>query len=525
MDWLALIDKGPTATANSGPLYQQIKDRLKESILCGRLPDKTKLPTNRELANLLEVDRSTVSRAYMELVSEGFIESHVGRGTYVRTNANFSTPVKNDHAKDFWTEKFSRASNTVADLISQQPRAHSSADTISFAGGIPTEDFYPHKQFEQIVDQILRSEDAKEMFNYSPAEGHPQLMNELHKLLRLQGIKATDEETLIVSGSQQAIDIVTDTLIDSEDIVILEEPSYLWAVCNFKSRQAHCLTVPVNHDGIDLFALERALAAEKPKLLYIMPNFQNPTGNSMSLKNRNDVLALCTRYGVPILEDNFAGDLIYDGDQLPPIRALPGGREMVIHQGTFSKALCPGLRTGWLVAPPAVMSRFRLAKRTCDLSTNSMAQVILAKYLEQGLYQRHLEHVREAYRRKRDTMLRAIEKYISGLELSPGQKIDWTKPRGGLFMWMSLPFGCSAKEMLAFAEREDVTFSPGDLFYCNEPLFNGFRLCFIQQSEERIEEGIKRLSRAIQNYFNSIPKTPRSNFDAQRTQRPEHVLI
>src|SRR5277367_2261733 len=206
MDWLALINKGPTATANSGPLYQQIKEKLKESIQSGRLPDKTKLPTNRELANLLEVDRSTVSRAYLELVNEGFIESHVGRGSYVRARASSFSPPRSEKSKDFWSEKFSKASNTVSELLSQQPHAHNQPDTISFAGGIPTEDFYPHKQFEQIVDQILKSDQSKEMFNYSPAEGHPLLMKELHKLLRAQGIKAAENEALIVSGSQQAID-------------------------------------------------------------------------------------------------------------------------------------------------------------------------------------------------------------------------------------------------------------------------------------------------------------------------------
>ena len=531
MDWLELINKSHDG---DGPLYVQIMNRLKESIESGRLADRSKLPTNRELATLLDVDRSTVSRAYAELVQAGLIESHVGRGTFVRTprsRARHSPGLEKRLEKGLekgqvnWSEKFSRKSNTVADLLSQQAAIRSKPGTISFAGGIPTEEFYPHEQFEEIVRHLLQSEDAKELFSYSPTEGHPLLIKEVQKILAGQGVSAADDEILIVSGSQQGIDLVTDILVDSDDVVILEEPSYLWAVCNFKSRQANCLTVPVTDTGIELGALEQMLTSQRAKLLYLMPNYQNPTGNSMTLDNRRAVLELCTKYGVPILEDNFAGDLRYDGQAIPPLRALSGGRELVIHQGTFSKALCPGFRVGWLVAPAEIMTRLRLAKRSCDLSTNSMAQVILAKYLQDGLYQAHLAHVTKTYRLRRDTMLGALDRYIRSLEAFGGSKIFWTRPLGGLFLWMTLPAGCSAKELLQFAEREGVTFSPGDLFYCNKPQLNCFRLCFIQQDEESIDEGVKRLSHAVSAYFESIQKRPTPTVESERLRRPENVLI
>jgi 2-aminoadipate transaminase len=528
MDWLDLLKNSHEI---EGPLYLQIMNRLKESIESGKLPDRSKLPTNRELATLLDVDRSTVSRAYTELVQAGLIESHVGRGTYVRAakakpKSHLNLNLNSSSGQVSWSEKFSRKSNTVADLLDQQSTYRSQPEgTISFAGGIPTEEFYPHEQFEEIVQQLLKSENAREMFSYSPAEGHPLLLHQVQKVLAAQGVSAADDEILIVSGSQQGIDLVTDILVDADDVVILEEPSYLWAVCNFKSRQANCLTVPVADTGIELGALEQMLSSQRAKLLYLMPNFQNPTGNSMTIENRQKVLALCARYGVPILEDNFAGDLSYEGTSLPPLRSLPGGKELVIYQGTFSKALCPGLRVGWLVAPREIMTRLRLAKRSCDLSTNSMAQVILAKYLEDGLYKNHVEHVKKAYRKRRDTMLGALERHLGALEGSNGAKVFWTRPSGGLFLWLTLPVHCSAKDLLLFAEREGVTFSSGELFYCNKPQNNCFRVCFIQQNEETIEEGVKRLSRAISTYFDSIQKRPPQTVNSERLRRPENVLI
>ena len=418
MDWLDIFQNATTPQERGEPLYAQIMRLLRNSIESGQLPPQAKLPTNRELAHLLKVDRSTVSRAYLELSQAGLIESHVGRGTFVAQPRSFSqtntslnqanapfnhtnilSPTGQGSATGTinWAEKYSQASRTSFDLLSKQPPfVDQPADTISFAGGIPTEEFYPHEQFEQIVRQLMDNGKSAEMFNYSPAEGHPLLLKQVQKHLSEQGIDATDDEMLIVNGSQQAIDLVTDTLVDAGDAVALEEPSYFWAICNFRSRQAQCFGLPLDAQGIVPPELEKVLRHNKVKMLYTIPTFQNPTGRTQSVERRLEILGLCRRYQVPILEDNFVGDLRYDPDLVPPLRALPGGREIVIHQGTFSKALCPGLRLGWLVGPAELIKRVRLAKRTCDLSTNSMAQIVLAQYLEEGLYAAHLNRVRQA---------------------------------------------------------------------------------------------------------------------------------
>ncbi|MBS1957476.1 MAG: PLP-dependent aminotransferase family protein [Cyanobacteria bacterium SZAS-4] len=553
MNWLDLLANVEHGLERNEPMYARITAGIRKAILSGQLADNSRLPTNRELANLLKIDRSTVSRAYLELSQSGFIDSHVGRGTFVRPLAQRSAPrptesnieALSDSALN-WSDKFSESSRTSLDLISRQPAGTNQHDMISFAGGIPTEEFYPNDQFQRIVSQLLKSEHAAEMFGYSAADGSPYLRAQVKSHLQSHGIECGDDELLIVSGSQQGIDLVTNVLVDPGDLVVLEDPSYFWAICNFRARQARCLPVSMDDDGIRLDLLESYLSRQKAKLLYVMPSFQNPTGATMSLPRRMALLELAKKYQVPILEDNFVGDLVYRDTPLPPLRSLPGGKDVVIHQGTFSKALCPGLRLGWLVAPPEVTARLLLAKRTSDLSTNSIAQIILAKYLEEGLYSKHLEHVRLCYRNRRDAMLTALSRHLSGrfseftdgdstkfgdrtrfdsdVKSGDGTKLTWSNPDGGLFIWAKLPKGLSAREFLTFAEMQGVSFSPGDMFFLNGGHSEYFRLCFIQTEESIIEEGIQRLARAMRSYLQTVARSSLSELSGGARVR-NNVLI
>jgi 2-aminoadipate transaminase len=409
MNWLDIVSVDETQRPTEH-LYIQIVRSIKDAIESGKLSLDSRLPTNRELANLLNIDRSTVSRAYLALSEEGFIESHVGRGTYVKSttarnleNSNNSRPLNSSNTAEnkgrpmVWAEKFSRASQTVNSIVSRQaPASGMRDDTISFGGGIPTEEFYPSAHFQRIVSEMVAAKNVDRMFAYSPAEGDDELRDQVIKYLAHQNMPVQDDELLIVSGSQQGIDLVSTALIDDNDVVIVEDPSYFWAICNFKARHARLIGIPVDAEGMRIDILESVLKRQKAKLIYVMPTFQNPTGATMSTERRQQLLALAREHQVPILEDNFVGELVYEGEKRMPLRAEPGAQDIVIHQGTFSKALCPGLRLGWLVAPQEVMARLRAAKRSSDLTTNSMAQVVLARYLEEGLYKDHLEHVRDA---------------------------------------------------------------------------------------------------------------------------------
>lgn len=499
-NWSELLHGLTVSSSDPSPLYQKIVDRIQEAIDGNLIAEGSRLPTNRELAKLLSVDRSTALRAYSELRKRGYLESHVGRGSYACRPARESKWQSWQPGFD-WQERFSRASHTVSDIFSTESERYEwNPEIISFAGGIPSFDNYPTSDFESILNRILKENRAKELFEYSPAEGHGALRKQVLEHLERSGNPSREEELLIVSGSQQGIDIVSGVMLDPGDYVALEDPTYLWATCSFKSRQARCLPVPLDGGGIRLDVLESQLKRYRPKFIYVIPNFQNPTGLTMPLKRREELLALANKYQTPILEDDFVGDLRYEGERLPSLRALPGGKELVIHQGTFSKALCPALRLGWLVAPEKVISRLILAKRASNLSTNSLSQIILAEFLQKGLMQDHLVSITQTYRSRRDEMLRSLDREFGASRESTASDISWSRPQGGMFIWLRLPDGYSSRELLRHAMSENVSFAPGHLCFASQQNTQYLRLCFIQNDVDSIKNGITRLSRAFKIY-------------------------
>lgn len=502
MNWLDLLKPSTVHKDRRSPMYLRIKDSIAGAIESGQLIHEQQLPTDRELARLLNIDRSTVSRAYDQLASEGLVYSHVGRGTFVtglvQPPATAARAPRPDYDGIVWADKFSRSSSVVDAIVQRQPVFNQQPETISFAAGSPTEEFFPAKDFESIVQKLLASAKAPEMFGYSQPEGHPALRAAVLAYLKQQGIEAHDDELLIVSGSQQAIDLVARTLINSDDAVLTEDPTYFWAICTFAANGGRCVPVATGRDGVRLDAFESVASQVDSKLFYVMPSFHNPTGSTLSVERRQRLLKLAKQYQVPILEDNFVGDLCYS-KPLPSLRSLDGSSGSVIYQGTFSKALCPGLRLGWLLAPPPVMARLRLVKRTCDLSSNTLSQFILAEYLERGLYDQHLQTVCAAYKQRRDTMCRALNEQA-------GQWLTFDVPEGGMFIWAKLPPGYSARELLSFAQREGVIYNPGDVFYISSGNSEYMRLNFIQQNCEQIEEGVRRLTKALMSYSNSRKK-------------------
>jgi len=512
MDWLDELEPIIRHKDRRSPLYLRITERIRACIEAGRLTDNEKLLPDRELAKLLNLDRSTIARAYDQLSVEGLVYSHVGRGTFVqkssqpRARYDKHTPANDEPIGEMvWGDKYSRASQSVASIVNRQvPSSAQNEDCISFAAGSPTEEFFPQNEFRQIVEELLSSASAQEMFGYSEPEGQPELRKQVQTYLRKQGIEAKSDEILILSGSQQGIDLVARTLLNPDDVVLMEDPSYFWALCNFTATGARCLPISMDDEGLRLDLLESIASRVDAKLLYTMPSFQNPTGITMSESRRKKVLELAAKFQIPILEDNFVGDLDYSGFPRRSLKSLDENG-CVIYQGTLSKALCPGLRLGWLVAPAPVMSRLRLAKRTCDLSTNSMGQVILAEYLNKGLYESHLSMVQEEYGRRLDTICSAID----GLA---AQWISYRRPDGGMFLWATLPPGYSARELLSYAEREGVTYSPGDVFHISSGRSECLRLTFIQQTPELIQEGIRRLAKALKAYGNNRKRTRGEGF-------------
>jgi 2-aminoadipate transaminase len=412
-----LLEQGASNASGSMYVYARIVEILKTAIEDGRMRVGDRLPTNRELAAFLKVDRSTVARAYLELAQLGLIASQVGRGTFVSAVAATASNIGQLPSGELnWPNRFSRYAEGLSSSINKLPQLASGDDYISFAGGIPSQDSYPSDDFQKIVLDLLGGGRGAAMFDYSPFAGEPDLRQAVTAHLALRGIAVRDQELLILSGSQQGIDLVANLLINPGDHVLVEEPTYFWAISNFKARQAQLVGCALDDEGINLAAVEAHLIRYQPKFIYVMPNSQNPTGITMSLARRRGLLALARKYQTPILEDDFSGDLVYGGEPLPSLRTLAAevvaGENIVIYQGTFSKALCPGIRLGWLVGPHEVIDRLSFAKRTSDLATNSMVQVILTEFLQRGLYQEHLNRVNRTYGQRRDAILAALAKNL-----------------------------------------------------------------------------------------------------------------
>jgi 2-aminoadipate transaminase len=318
------------------------------------------------------------------------------------------------------------------------------------------------------------------------------------------GIQASPENVLITSGSQQALDLIGKLLINSGDLILTENPTYLGALQAWRAYQAEFTAVPIDDNGIQVDLLEEALCGG-PKFMYILPNFQNPGGVTLSLERRQALVAMADRYGVPIIEDDPYGELRFEGNHLPPLvvldaqklngRAHNGDeagffRGNVIYLSTFSKTLAPGLRLGWMVAPKSVIQRCVQAKQGMDLHTSSFVQMVAYETIKGDFLPRHVRRIREVYKTRRDVMISTMLR-----QFPPG--ITWTWPEGGLFLWVTLPEWMDAAAILPKAIAKKVAFVPGAAFFPDGCGRNHFRLNFSNAQPEMIEEGIKRLGRVL----------------------------
>ncbi|HEX2981227.1 MAG TPA: PLP-dependent aminotransferase family protein, partial [Anaerolineaceae bacterium] len=320
--------------------------------------------------------------------------------------------------------------------------------------------------------------------------GFPPLRATIASILSSQGIQAHADNVLITAGSQQGLSLVAQLLLRPGDAIFVESPTYSAAIDLFRALGFKVVGIPVDENGMQVEALENLLQLHHPKLIYTIPNFQNPTGACLSAPRRRQLIALADRYNVPILEDDFVGDLRYDGRVQPALKSLdPGGR--VIYVSTFSKMLMPGLRVGYLLADGPVYDALLNFKRVNDLATSNLVQRALEDYVTVGRHQAHLRRSCQVYRKRRDAMLQAIHRHLPA-------RVRANNPLGGLFLWLTLPDGLSAEALLPLACQEGVVFSPGSTFYPDRHEGSGsLRLNFVANSPENNEEGIRRLGEAI----------------------------
>lgn len=400
-----------------------------------------------------------------------------------------------------WNHRYAQrmhwmGSSAIRELLklAEQP------DIISFAGGLPAPELFPVAEFAAANERVL-TRIGQRALQYSTTEGYLPLREFLVNKMAQYGILVGPENVLITSGSQQALDMIGKILINPGDLILTEAPTYLGALQAWNGYQAEYDTVPIDDEGICTDLLEEALAGG-PKFMYILPNFQNPGGVTLSLKRRQALVRIADRYGVPIIEDDPYGDLRFEGDHLPPLvvqdaRRLNGAngsgfyRGNVIYLSTFSKTLAPGLRLGWMVAPVEVIQHCVIAKQGMDLHTSTLNQMVAYEVISQdGFLKNHVREIRQVYRDRRDVMLAAMAQYFPA-------EVQWTKPQGGLFLWVTLPEPLDSERLLPQAIANKVAYVPGHVFYPDGRGRSSLRLNFSNAHPAQIEIGIRRLGQVF----------------------------
>jgi len=359
---------------------------------------------------------------------------------------------------------------------------------LSLAGGIPAPELFDVSGLAAAFERALRGPAGARSVQYTVSEGDPGLRERLAELVRGRGVEARAEDVLVTTGSQQALDLIATALLDPGDTVLVERPCYLAALQLFLMSGAKVVSVPCEDDGLMPEALEAAIRAHRPKLLYTVPTFQNPTGVTLSLERRREVARLAEREGVWVVEDDPYGELRYHGEPLPLLKAC--GAERVIYVSSLSKILAPGLRLGWLLCPPLLRPAVIVAKQAKDLHTSTVDQRAAVEYLAAGMLGAHVERLREVYRPRLDAMLEALPE-----ALPAGSR--WTRPAGGMFVWVELSPEADALALLPTAVEEGVAFVPGAPFFAEERRRNSLRLSFVTLSPTQISEALRRLQAAL----------------------------
>jgi 2-aminoadipate transaminase len=381
-------------------------------------------------------------------------------------------------------------SSAMRDLMAITARP----EVISFAGGLPDTSTFPPGTFAAVAERIARESCAKAL-QYGPTEGLVETKECIAEVMRADGTPVDIDDMVITTGGQQGIDLVTKTLIDPGDVVVAEAPTYPGAVPTFSSYQADVVQIEMDDDGMRIDLLEETRARldrenRKPKFIYTIPNFQNPAGVTMSLERRERLVEIAHERELLVLEDNPYSLLRYEGDPVPSLHSLDGG-VFVMYLGTFSKILSPGIRLGWVVAPPPVLDKINQGKAGTDLCSSTLSQLMVQAYFSEVRWRDYVDSLTQIYRDRRDTMLDALAEHF------PPQA-QWTRPGGGLFIWATLPDFIDTTDLLARCLRDNVAFVPGEQAYLDGRGRNSMRLNFSISDEETIQEGIRRIGAVLE---------------------------
>jgi GntR family transcriptional regulator / MocR family aminotransferase len=471
------------------PLYQQIETYLRTAILSGALPAETKLPATRSLATDLGVNRITVETAYAGLEADGLTASKVGSGTFVLASFDFETAP--EPRGNFWPAWQKSNEILSSPVLRQNARIKSDhgPDFIDFSTGVGAGEMFPVADFRKVLGSVLR-ENGIAALEYGDPRGFLPLRKTISQVLARQGLQTSPEQVLITGGSQQVIALVSQLILRPGDTVLVEQPTYGGALRLFEAQNLKILAAPMDDDGLCVDQLEDLIQKHRPKLMYVIPNFHNPTGTCLNGHRRRSLIDLVGRYDLPLLEDDFVGDLRYEGRAQPAIKSLdPDGR--VIYTSTFSKMLMPGMRVGFLVADGPIYDHLVSYKSVIDLATSNLMQQALDAFVSVGRYQSHLRRAVQKYRSRRDAMIAAIRQLLP-------DDVEFLTPKGGLFIWVQLPLGMSASRLLSLATQSGISFAVGSDFYSQTTAGDRFiRLNFATNSRDKTIVGIEQLAQAM----------------------------
>ncbi len=442
------------------PIYRQIADSLVSLIERGTIPAGERLPATRELAGQLKLNRATVSAAYAVLEESGFIQGHVGRGSFVAK-------------RSFQSGKHGIAARAPHEIA------------INFASSRPAADAFPLTEFRRLSKAVIDSPETAEILQLGSPHGYAPLRRYLLDKERIEGVARTEDDLIVTNGCQQALDLLARSFIANGASVLCEDPIYHGLLRVFSRAGAHLIPVPVGPMGLDLDVVEEVLLRRKPRLLVVTPSFQNPTGATIPLEARKRLVALAQSSGATLVENDIYSELRYVGEPLPTLKQLDDSGKTILLR-SYSKVAFPGLRVGWVTAPREIIARLTEEKQISDLHSDQLAQAIFLRFAESGELGEHVKRTREAGRERLEALFRACAAYLP-------EGATWTHPEGGMCLWINLPAPLAAEALLRRVRTEGVDFLPGSNFSLNSTHSRGLRISFGGLSPEKITRGVQIL--------------------------------
>jgi DNA-binding transcriptional MocR family regulator len=468
----------------SKPLYAHLVSLLESAIASGELASGSRLPPERELAARLRISRTTVVSAYRELEARGLLRGYVGRGTFV------CAAPDPEGAPFAWRGKIAAAALRSSDSTLRDTIRHSSdARLLSLAAGEPAIDCFPTAAFRAAIDNVL-ARNARAAWRHGPTEGQPVLREAI-----AERFAVPMESVLIIAGAQQGLDLLARCLIDPGDAVIVDRPGYLGAIHSFRAAGAKVVGWDIVRADVD--ELEDLLVRYRPKLIYTNPTFQNPTGISMTVRSRRELLGLAERYRVPIVEDATYRELYFRDPPPPSLRDLDA-KDIVIYLNSFSKVMAPGLRLGWISASPSIVDQMAIIKQRLDPHTQNLVQFAMSGLIGDGSFDTHLRTLRTEHARRCAAMLTAIQRHL------PPGLLTFARPQGGLYLWCRVPAAVDTRALLEDALACGVAFVPGHAFYSDPAGGSELRICFSSVLPAAMDDAVRRLAKAFSRHTGAV---------------------